>query len=171
MEHVLEKYGSYTMLEICVPDEMRKCYEKYIKDFNDLLLSKDPAVFINDGFDLFVPNNVECDMLTKINFGVKIQATHITETRTFPCGVKMYARSSIYKTPLRMANSVGVIDPGYRGDIIGMFDLYTVDNVTVEKYTRLVQLCADSPIFVKMIDESELSLTNRGANGFGSSGR
>ena len=169
MEGVLEKYGSYTMLEICVPEEMRKCYTKYVKEFNDLLLSTDPAVFINDGFDLFVPDEIQCDMLTKINFGVKIQATRITETRRFPCGVKMYARSSIYKTPLRMANSVGVIDPGYRGDIIGMFDV--LENTIIEKNTRLVQLCADSPIFVKLIDESELSLTNRGDKGFGSSGR
>lgn len=169
MEGVLEKYGSFTMLEICVPEEMRELYEKYTESFNESLLSTNPMIFINDGFDLFAPNDVQCEKLTKINFGVKIQATCITETRRFPCGVKMYARSSIYKTPLRMANSVGVIDPGYRGDIIGMFDSQSTE--VIEKHTRLVQLCADSPIFVKLIDESELSVTNRGDKGFGSSGR
>lgn len=166
MESVLEKYGAYTMIEMCVPFEMRELYEKYVKEFNDLLF-KEP--YINDGFDLYTPTDIQCESLTKINFGVKIQASRVTESRIYPCGVKMYARSSIYKTPLRMANAVGVIDSGYRGNIIGMFD--SLRSELIEKHTRLVQLCTDAPIFVKLIEENELTVTNRGENGFGSSGR
>ena len=34
----------------------------------------------------------------------------------------MYPRSSIYKTPLRLANNTGIIDSGYRGNLMGAFD-------------------------------------------------
>ena len=42
----------------------------------------------------------------------------------------LYPRSSIIKTPLRMSNSVGIIDAGYRGNIIGC-----VDNIGDIPYT------------------------------------
>jgi dUTP pyrophosphatase len=80
----------------------------------------------------------------------------------------MYGRSSIYKTPLRLANAVGVIDPGYRGSIMGMFDAKSKG--FIEKHTRIVQLCGSSPFFVQMVNADELSSSNRGENGFGSSG-
>jgi len=79
-------------------------------------------------------------------------------------------RSSISKTPLRLANSIGLIDPGYRGEIIGV-----VDNVKTEVYQvnpgqRLFQIVAmnGSPIHFSLVDE--LSETSRGTGGFGSTG-
>lgn len=169
MDDVLNKYGSYILLQICVDENLKEIYEEYIKRHNDLLLdsTRISTVFIDNGFDLYVPETIVCEKLTKIDFQVKIQATHITESRKYPCGVKMYGRSSIYKTPLRMANAVGVIDPGYRGNIIGMFD---ASEGVVEKHTRVVQLCGDAPFFIQLIDQTELSDSNRGINGFGSSG-
>ena len=169
MDHVINKYGSYILLQISVPEDLREIYEEYIKTYNALLMEsvENPTVFVNDGFDLYVPETVVCEKLTKIDFQVKIQSTHISGVRQYPCGVKMYGRSSIYKTPLRLANAVGVIDPGYRGNIMGMFD---AREGTVEKHSRIVQLCGDAPFFVQLIEESKLTSSNRGANGFGSSG-
>ena len=34
----------------------------------------------------------------------------------------LFPRSSISKTPLRLANSIGLIDGGYRGELVGMVD-------------------------------------------------
>lgn len=169
MDDVLNKYGSYILLQICADENLKEIYEKYSEKYNNLLLesTQNPSVFIDNGFDLYVPETIVCEKLTKIDFQVKIQATHITESRKYPCGVKMYGRSSIYKTPLRMANAVGVIDPGYRGNIIGMFD---ASEGVVEKHTRVVQLCGDAPFFIQLVDQTELSDSNRGINGFGSSG-
>ena len=47
----------------------------------------------------------------------------ISNSKTFNTGYYMYPRSSLSKTKLRLANSVGIIDSGYRGNLIGMFDL------------------------------------------------
>jgi hypothetical protein len=41
---------------------------------------------------------------------------------TKPCGFYLYPRSSISKTRMRLANSLGIIDAGYRGDLIAAVD-------------------------------------------------
>jgi len=80
-------------------------------------------------------------------------------------------RSSISKTPLRMANSIGLIDGGYRGELIAMCDNIKNYAYTVKKGQRLFQIvaCDSSPIFYEMVEE--LSDTTRGTGGFGSTGK
>ena len=80
-------------------------------------------------------------------------------------------RSSISKTPLRLCNSIGLIDAGYRGEIMA-----AVDNVKQEKYEidmgqRLFQIVSmdGGPISFELTDE--LSQTKRGTDGFGSTGK
>ena len=80
-------------------------------------------------------------------------------------------RSSIAKTPLRLCNSIGLIDGGYRGEIMAV-----VDNIKKEPYTlrpgqRLFQLVAmdGSPIHFELVDD--LSDSTRGDGGFGSTGK
>jgi len=103
-----------------------------------------------------------------------------------PRGFYLYPRSSISKTRMRLANSVGIIDAGYRGDVIaavdtigvfGSTDIWTIWKETlspIRKYDRYFQLCSPdlSPFIVHIVDtESELgSPTERGAGGFGSTG-
>ena len=96
-------------------------------------------------------------------------------------GYYMYPRSSLSKTNLRLANNTGIIDSGYRGNLIGMFDVVNIkknENVydyLIEPYTRLLQICAPSlvPIYVELVnDETQLGdATERGYGGFGSTGR
>ena len=87
---------------------------------------------------------------------------------------------------MRLANSVGIIDAGYRGDIIaaidtiGLFgsnDIWHIWKETlspIQKYDRYFQLCAPdlSPFLVHIVEiEAELGApTERGAGGFGSTG-
>jgi dUTPase len=103
-----------------------------------------------------------------------------------PCGFYLYPRSSISKTRMRLANSVGIIDAGYRGDLIaavdtiGLFgstDIWHVWKETlspIKKYDRYFQVCAPdlSPFLVHIVDaEHDLSSpTSRGSGGFGSTG-
>jgi dUTP pyrophosphatase len=85
-----------------------------------------------------------------------------------------------------MANSVGIIDAGYRGDLIaaidtiGIFgsnDIWHIWKETlspIKKYDRYFQVCAPdlSPFLVHIV-ETEENLgpkTSRGSGGFGSTG-
>ena len=80
-------------------------------------------------------------------------------------------RSSISKTPLRMSNSIGLIDGGYRGEIMAMCDNIKTYKHNVKKGDRLFQIVsADlSPINYKIV--KSLSNTSRGEGGFGSTGK
>ena len=82
----------------------------------------------------------------------------------------LFPRSSISKTPLRMANSIGLIDGGYRGEIMAICDNIKSEVYTAEKGQRLFQLVAtdSSPIQYELVEE--LEMTTRGTGGFGSTG-
>lgn len=82
-------------------------------------------------------------------------------------------RSSISKTPLIMANSLGLIDAGYRGELMAKVRHVEVDaeeDYVVEERTRLFQVCA--PDFSQLSIEvvQELDESTRGSGGFGSTG-
>ena len=90
-----------------------------------------------------------------------------------PRGYYLYPRSSIYKTPMRLANSVGIIDSGYRGNIMAMVDVKNNCTMHIKESTRYFQLTSGdlSPFLVYLCDEEhELGETNRGTGGFGSTG-
>jgi len=71
-----------------------------------------------------------------------------------------------------LGNHVGVIDSGYRGFLMGAFRNLSQTPYKVEEGVRLLQICEPSlkPIYVEMVDECELSTTERGEGGFGSTG-
>ena len=80
-------------------------------------------------------------------------------------------RSSIAKTPLRLCNSIGLIDGGYRGEIMAAVDNVKTEDYSVEPNQRLFQLVAmnGEPIAFEIVDE--LSDSTRGEGGFGSTGK
>ena len=82
----------------------------------------------------------------------------------------LMSRSSISKTPLRLSNSIGLIDAGYRGEIMAAVDNIKSESITVSPGQRLFQLVAmdGSPIHFQL--SNELSDTSRGKGGFGSTG-
>ena len=89
-----------------------------------------------------------------------------------PSPYYLYARSSIYKTPFILANNVGIIDTGYRGNICAALYNTSNSNTLVKMGTRMTQICMPglSPNFhVRLV--SKLSNTSRGAGGFGSTGQ
>ena len=146
---------------------------------HNLSLIQDPH-FFNAGFDLFLPEDqtFTSGCANKSSADVKCSAKifHINENdlSSYYTGYYMYPRSSLSKTPLRLANSVGIIDAGYRGPLIGMFDCLTNVEYKVDEFTRLLQVCAPNlmPIFVRVVYSVEdlSSETRRGEGGFGSTG-
>lgn len=79
-------------------------------------------------------------------------------------------RSSIYKTPLRMSNSIGLIDSGYRGNLKVPLDNVSDADYTITKYQRLFQIVAPNAGSFNLVLSDTLSETIRGENGFGSTG-
>ena len=79
-------------------------------------------------------------------------------------------RSSIAKTPLRLCNSIGLIDGGYRGEIMAVVDNIKKQPYTIKPGQRLFQLVAmdGSPIHFTLVDK--LTESTRGEGGFGSTG-
>ena len=79
-------------------------------------------------------------------------------------------RSSISKTPLRMANSIGLIDGGYRGEIMAVCDNIKTEGYRIEKGQRLFQLVAADSSNIEYELVETLEMTTRGTGGFGSTG-
>jgi len=79
-------------------------------------------------------------------------------------------RSSIYKTPLRQANSIGLIDGGYRGEVMMALDHIKTGtgNCEVKRADRLCQAVSFTGEGITFEVVSELDSTSRGEGGFGS---
>ena len=178
-----------------VTQDVRDLYDKAIVAHENRL--RDGDRFRDSGFDLCNPNTIHLDRMDydashkkpiTLNHLVKAACyfvpdgtmeggvNHSTQDESWiPLPYYLYPRSSISKTPLRMANSVGIIDAGYRGFIMGKADWMNdgKEVYDVEKGIRLFQLCAYNllPFDRIHIVETEEGLgekTIRGTGGFGS---
>jgi len=85
----------------------------------------------------------------------------------------MLPRSSISKTPLRLANSVGLIDAGYRGPLLAMVYSTGADFTVAfgERYFQIAGPELQPFERIEIVDEIPGGATIRGAGGFGSTGR
>ncbi|MDR1701093.1 MAG: dUTP diphosphatase [Lachnoclostridium sp.] len=84
----------------------------------------------------------------------------------------IYARSGLAcKRGLAPANKVGVIDSDYRGEIIVALHNHGGETVEIENEERVAQMVIAPYIFAKYEEADSLEETNRGAGGFGSTGR
>jgi len=142
--------------------------------------------FPDSGFDLFIPKMmVFYDLFETqwINLGVRCEMIHYPnkESSGESSPYYLYGRSSLSKTRLMIANHVGIIDMGYRGDITVAFRYifyqthfkYPETKYEIQPFTKLVQLCHSSlcPLFVVLVEsDDELSKTARNSGGFGSTG-
>lgn len=87
------------------------------------------------------------------------------------CGFYLYPRSSTgSKTPLRLSNSVGIIDPGYRGPLTAIIDNVSNKSFVIKKGERYFQVCAPNLEVIEFELVKELSDSTRGSRGFGSTG-
>lgn len=175
LDRLSEKYDYIALLKVSSQnDDLLEQYKTRIENHNNKICTEK---FADSGFDLLVPDNeiFENSIKTKfINFQIKCEMAY------YDCKVKqitqspyyIYPRSSISKTPLMLANHVGIIDSGYRGDLIGAFRCLEKE-YNVESNTRLLQICHPSlcPVYVVIVPENELSNTERGSGGFGSTGK
>ena len=180
-DDLLHKYDSVMKLKIFVDsndDELKNKYAEGIH--NHHLKLKNNIDHIDAGFDLFAPEPMHrYDYKTiLIDYNIICSATILKQMhdcrKEINTGFYMYPRSSISKTPIRLANNVGIIDAGYRGHLMGMFDCVE-DLLIIRKFDRHLQICAPGliPIMVTMVATKEElgEKTSRGEGGFGSTGK
>lgn len=150
-------------------------YVAHVDQHNAAILS-DP--YPNAGFDLICPREETFNSQNAklVDYRIKTEMRVYDESKDSwkSTGFYVYPRSSISKTPLLLANHVGIIDSGYRGWIKGAFRLVGLSPAiyTVAKSTKLLQICSPDlrPVMVKVVQESFFENTNRGEQGFGSTG-
>lgn len=152
--------------------ELRAMYADHVEKHNTEV---DTNLYYNAGFDLFVPETTICTGIDTTMIGLKVKAEMVSEDK-HPCAFYLFPRSSISKTPLMLANHIGLIDSGYRGELIAAVRNLQGDRIgpyTVAEKTRLFQIVHPTayPIRVRLVDdESMLTTTKRGSGGFGSTG-
>jgi dUTP pyrophosphatase len=84
----------------------------------------------------------------------------------------VFPRSSIRNYDLVLSNSVGVIDSGYRGEIMATFNLKNSwsDDKVYHIGDRIAQLVIMPVPLAQYVEVEELSETSRGTEGHGSTG-
>ena len=118
--------------------------------------------------------------------GLDLVATTIKENTTFQItyglGIALeipdgfvgliFPRSSIRNTELILSNSVGVIDAGYRGELQATFNKSNgLDSIAYKVGDRVCQLIIIPHPIIELEEVSELTNTERGDGGFGSTGK
>ena len=184
VEGLEEELNKHYFVCICVDNDIdniftQECRSKTINWYKEKIQKHIESLhnpFRDSGFDLVIPYVTE-----EFNLGArnkKIVSTRVScavyklENNMFsPSPYYMYARSSIYKTPFMLANNVGIIDSGYRGNLgIALYN-HTQHSEEVKSGTRLTQICMPdlSPNFHVLL-VNKLDDTERGQGGFGSTG-
>ena len=150
-----------------------------IKKLSELAVVPSYAKDGDAGMDL-IATSIISDTPTQITYGLGVALE-------IPKGFVglVFPRSSIRKTGLQLSNSVGVIDSGYRGELQatfnklfgseGMYDEMKVNEMQPNEYYKVGDRVAQIMIIpyppIEFEQADELSDTERGEGGFGSTGK
>lgn len=116
------------------------------------------------GMDL-VATEILNETETQISYGTGI----VVEIPRGYVGL-VFPRSSVRKTGLQLSNSVGVIDSGYRGELQATFNKVNPTLPSYEVGERICQITIIPYPKVRFTEVEELTETERGEGGFGSTG-
>ena len=118
------------------------------------------------GIDLFIIQKqiIEPGETARIHLGIACE--NLDQKPYF-----LMPRSSISKTPLRQCNSIGLIDAGYRGEIMAAVDNIKQESYCLQPGQRLFQLVAIDGSAISFELTDVLTETDRGEGGFGSTGQ
>ena len=116
------------------------------------------------GFDLTAVSIEKNKTILKYDTGISVEIPPGYVGLVFP-------RSSVCKTGLSLANSVGVIDSDFRGSISFVFYNHMPCIVPYWPGDRIGQLVIVPIPAVEFVEVDELSETERGAGGYGSTGK
>ena len=119
------------------------------------------------GYDLYATANYEIAPHSTVKIGTGISIA--LPDNSFGA---IFARSGLAtKKGLRPANCVGVCDSDYRGEYIVPLHNDTDEMMSIEAGERIAQLIVMPFIPIEFEEVDELDETERGAGGFGSTGK
>lgn len=118
------------------------------------------------GMDLTITREIEnTSFSVSYGFGISMEIPKNFVGLVFP-------RSSVRNQDLILSNCVGVIDSGYRGELQATFKkTQGLDSIKYKVGERGAQIIILPYPQVKMVESDELSNTERGDGGFGSTGK
>ena len=125
------------------------------------------------------PYSAGCDLYALLDGAVTFSPNETKFIKTglsieIPVGYAglIYARSGLAcKKGLAPANKVGVIDADYRGEIMVALHNHSNQEITIEPFERIAQLVITPYLKAEFTEATELSDTERGSGGFGSTGK
>jgi dUTP pyrophosphatase len=168
MAHVMTYVRGYVRLDIMIVNPLANQYYS----FADAKMNT--AYDGDSGLDLYIIESVHFapGESKKIPLGIACKATYVRGPRPFcwGTGYDIRPRSSISNGPLRLSNSVGTIDAGYRGELMLALDNIKPAEYTLPAGTRITQIVANHTSLRPRI-VTKLDSTARGSGGFGSSGK
>lgn len=128
----------------------------------------------DSGFDIpMLKGHVTSGYGVPINLGIRVSAQSALGSGL---PILLLPRSSIANTSMRLANSIGLIDMGYRGEVIAKVD-HPNGNCVWDSGTRYFQLCRGTFLpwsSVEIVDspfDLHAAPDDRGEGGFGSTGK
>ena len=151
-------------------------YQTVIINENDEELKKKYANhnvnYMKDvGVDLFMPEKiiVPCKAKSfKVRTGIKCTGIRNNKRSSY----MIFPRSSMGgKTPLRLSNSIGLVDPDYTGELLLLLDNISEEAYEINRMDRLVQLVGPNHEQPHIQIVNQLEVTERGEKGIGSSGK
>jgi len=149
----------------------------FITAYNDIpecyIYKTDPSAIIpskskesDAGYDLSVIKEKMklSDMVSLYDTGIQVEVKHGLYIEVVP-------RSSLSKSGYMLANSIGIIDANYRGNILVALIKINPEAPPIQYPFRCCQLIFRKQIHVNMVEvNSPASITMRGTGGFGSTG-
>lgn len=127
------------------------------------------------------PTDAGLDLKSRVTINLSCTERTLVPTGVYvkiPVGYVglLIPRSSLSKNGVMLANSVGVIDSDYRGEIMAALISHNNDEPMINEGDRIVQLlivpiALPTPIVAHATVEDWAKTTNRGIGGFGSTGK
>ena len=145
--------------------------EQGLQYYKDEVRSND-----NAGYDLFVAvpgATTYAKPVTLLDLGARARMVRCDANGEEEVHYWLAPRSSIWKSGVMMANSMGIIDRTYRGILMGSITaISSTSPAAIESGVRLFQILAPDMGWIKEVKIVEsLPATTRGEGGFGSTGK
>jgi dUTP pyrophosphatase len=126
----------------------------------------------DSGLDLFITKDITIKpgetQLVDLGIQSQLRSWNWLKFKWVYHSYMLFPRSSISKTPLILANSIGLVDSGYTGNIKAALYNHSKNEFTLKKGERYVQLVRPDLGGISFKLVTTLRGTQRGSGGFGS---
>ena len=140
--------------------------ECYVKKLREDAVIPQKAHRTDTGYDLWI-----LDKYKELDNGVVMYSTGLQIEPPYGLYFEIVPRSSIIKSGYIQANSIGVVDSGYRGELFVPLYKLDKDSPDLELPKKIGQLVLREIITCEFVEADELHKSHRGEGGFGSTDR